>query len=264
MKGIILAAGMGTRMGKYTKDLPKCMLSFNGKSLVEWQMAALRKCGVNDIVIVRGYQPHTISFADVEYRDNPSFASTNMVASLAAARDALLNDKDGCVVCYGDIIYEPRLIEAMLQVKDSVGVLVDEEWQALWQARSSNWREDVESLAFSTTGKVVEIGSPHVAPEKCMARYVGILSFSAQGIKEFFKIYDELSLAHQGSAQRWRHSRSFSQAYMTCMLQEMIDRKVAVQAVPVKHGWLEFDTAEDYEVYLALLENRKLEQFFRF
>jgi NDP-sugar pyrophosphorylase family protein len=48
------------------------------------------------------------------------------------------------------------------------------------------------------------------------------------------------------------------------MLQEMIDRKVAVQAVPVKHGWLEFDTAEDYEVYLALLENRKLEQFFRF
>ena len=42
MKAIILAAGMGTRLGKYTEDLPKCMLSFAGKPLIERQGAGLR------------------------------------------------------------------------------------------------------------------------------------------------------------------------------------------------------------------------------
>src|SRR3989338_10912430 len=47
MKAIILAAGMGTRFDKYTKDLPKCMLNFNGKTLIERQVETLRACGIN-------------------------------------------------------------------------------------------------------------------------------------------------------------------------------------------------------------------------
>ena len=85
MKAIILAAGMGTRLGKYTENLPKCMLEFNGKSLIERQVDTLRKAGITDISIVRGYQPEKITISGVRYYHNPDFSNTNMVETLFCA-----------------------------------------------------------------------------------------------------------------------------------------------------------------------------------
>ena len=50
MKAIILAAGMGTRLDKYTKELPKCMLNFEGKTLIERQVETLRSCCIKKII----------------------------------------------------------------------------------------------------------------------------------------------------------------------------------------------------------------------
>ena len=54
MKAIILAAGMGTRLDKYTKELPKCMLNFEGKTLIKRQVETLRSCGIKEIIIIYG------------------------------------------------------------------------------------------------------------------------------------------------------------------------------------------------------------------
>ena len=73
MKAIILAAGMGTRLGKYTEDLPKCMLNFNGKPLIEQQVETLRRCGITDITIVRGYMPDKIKIENKTIIKTASF-----------------------------------------------------------------------------------------------------------------------------------------------------------------------------------------------
>ena len=54
MKAIILAAGRGSRMKNLTDEIPKCMLEFRGKPLIEWQLASLRSAGINEIGIVTG------------------------------------------------------------------------------------------------------------------------------------------------------------------------------------------------------------------
>ena len=54
MKAIILAAGVGSRMGKYTKSLPKGMIKINGKTLIERQILVLEAVGINNIMIVTG------------------------------------------------------------------------------------------------------------------------------------------------------------------------------------------------------------------
>ena len=54
MKAIILAAGLGTRLGDLTKASPKCLVKINGRSLLEWQLRALKKAGCSDIVLVIG------------------------------------------------------------------------------------------------------------------------------------------------------------------------------------------------------------------
>ena len=62
MKAIILAAGQGTRLKKYTQDLPKGMLKFMGKTIIERQIELYRKCGVEDITVVRGFAGEKIAY----------------------------------------------------------------------------------------------------------------------------------------------------------------------------------------------------------
>ena len=66
MKGIILAAGRGSRMGLLTKKLPKCRTVFKGKELIQWQIESLRGAGIDDIAIVRGYLAETFDL-NVKY-----------------------------------------------------------------------------------------------------------------------------------------------------------------------------------------------------
>ena len=56
MKGIILAAGRGSRMASLSDEIPKCLLKVGGKPLIDRQIEALRKGGVEDISIVTGYR----------------------------------------------------------------------------------------------------------------------------------------------------------------------------------------------------------------
>ena len=155
MKAIILAAGMGTRLGRYTKDLPKCMLEFNGKPLVQWQVETLRVCGINKIIIVKGYMPEKIKIPDVKYYVNEDYANTNMVETLMRAEEEM---NDEILVCYGDILYEKRVIEQILAANVDIGITVDKDYWEYWKSRLDNPKEDTESLVIDTEGKITELG----------------------------------------------------------------------------------------------------------
>ena len=55
-KALIVAAGLGSRLKKHTENLPKCMLDFKGKTLLQRQIQAYKDCGINDITVIRGYK----------------------------------------------------------------------------------------------------------------------------------------------------------------------------------------------------------------
>ena len=85
-KGIILAAGRGSRMGSFTAEKPKCLIEFGGRSLLEWQIRAFEKSGITKVAIVTGYlrEKITETFNLTEFY-NEKWNSTNMVASLYQA-----------------------------------------------------------------------------------------------------------------------------------------------------------------------------------
>ena len=70
MKAIILAAGEGKRLRPLTEDVPKCMVTLFGKSLLERQIEIFRQCGIDDISIVTGYCHDKITFPNVQYFRN--------------------------------------------------------------------------------------------------------------------------------------------------------------------------------------------------
>ena len=188
MKAIILAAGMGTRLDKYTKDLPKCMLNFNGKTLIERQVETLRACGINEIVIVTGYMGNKIKIKNIKYYHNANYANTNMVASLLCAEKEF---DDDVLVCYGDIIYEKRIAKQVIEAPVDIGVAVDIDYLKYWKARLGNWQKDIESFVIGKDGSIAEIGVPNCSLEEAKFRYVGLIKFSKKGIAILKKLYNK-------------------------------------------------------------------------
>ena len=110
MKGIILAAGQGTRLKKYTQNLPKGMLEFNGKTLIEHQIELYKACGINDIIIIKGYAEEKINYPNIKYYINNEYAQTNMVETLMCAKEEF---NDEIIVSYSDIIFDKYILEKM-------------------------------------------------------------------------------------------------------------------------------------------------------
>lgn len=121
MQAIILAAGMGRRLGEYTKDNTKCMLPVNGVRLIDRVLSKLGKLNLNRVVIVVGYEGKKLidyignRYDDVlriEYVNNPIYDKTNNIYSLALAKEQL--QEDDTLLLESDLIFEDSLLDIIV------------------------------------------------------------------------------------------------------------------------------------------------------
>lgn len=257
MKAIILAAGMGTRLGKYTENLPKCMLNFNGKTLIQQQVDTLREAGITDITIVRGYMPHKIQIEGVKYRFSPHYNKTNMVETLFCAEDEM---NDDLLVCYADILYQKSIIQKTIASDVNVGVVVDEDYWEYWQARTDKPEDDMESLVIEE-GKITDLGNTNCTRNEAKLRYVGLIKFSRDAVDKLKQVYHQNKEKYYDLNGPWLRSKSFKKAYMTCMIQALINSGQRVDPITISRGWMEFDTIEDYEKYTQWLTEGSINRF---
>jgi histidinol-phosphate/aromatic aminotransferase/cobyric acid decarboxylase-like protein/choline kinase len=125
MQAIILAAGMGKRLGRYTKDATKCMVPVNGKTLIEYTIESLASNKVNRLVIVIGYKGQilkdfigekfnqsNLNGMKIEFIENPIYDKTNNIYSLFLARSEMT--KDDTLLLESDIIFNQLLIKNLI------------------------------------------------------------------------------------------------------------------------------------------------------
>lgn len=256
MKAIILAAGKGSRLNKYAKDVPKGMLEFAGQPLLYWQIKCLRECGVDDITVVKGYKEETISFSGVKYYVNDDYDQTNMVYSLLCASPEF---NDDIIVCYADILYEHSLIRNLMCSDADYGILCDTSWKGYWIKRYGSISEDVESFSFDENYRITSIGDSVPILQEIDARYIGLLKFSHRGIKHIYNFVTNAKIKN-GDSFWGSIPRSIDKIYMTDLLNALILDGIEIKAVPVQKGWIEFDTNEDYEKACCWLNNGQLSE----
>ena len=256
MKSVILAAGQGIRLGRYTRDLPKAMLPFLGCGLIEHQIKTYRRCGVEKIVVVGGYRADRLELPGTVKYTNDRYEHTNMVESLLCARAELEGD---ILVSYADILFEDRILHSVMTASPDIGVAVDTKWEHYWMARFGNVAKDTESLVIGRDGRLLEIGRPNPSADRIHGRYVGLLKFSAQGINILLAVYDRARERYLG--RPWQTARSFETGYLTDLLQEIIDAGHPVHPIFVEGGWLEFDTVEDYENAVQWARTGEIKRF---
>ena len=255
LTAILLAAGRGERLRPYTDDRPKCLVELGGMTLLERQLATLRGCGIEDIVIITGYRDDTLKSGGLRRAHNARWQTTNMVETLFCAEDTFGDDM---IVAYTDIVYEPRILAALLDSADDCSVVVDRAWRTYWEHRYSDPLIDAESLQIDNDGRITEIGGPVADADEIDARYVGLMRFRGPGIGAL-----KSTRAILGSVPRqWMEERPIVQAYMTDLLMEMILTGHAVHAVETEGGWLEIDTVDDYENARFMMTQGTLARFY--
>lgn len=136
MQAIILAAGMGKRLGELTKDNTKCMVEVNGVKLIDRVLTFLSHLDMKRIVIVVGYQAQNIvkyvenqyGGLNIEFVENPIYDKTNNIYSLALAKDKF--KEDDTLLLESDLIFEESMLRKLVdnQQPDLALVAKYEKW----------------------------------------------------------------------------------------------------------------------------------------
>lgn len=241
MKVIILAAGEGSRLRPYTKDRPKCAVELCGKALIDYQLDIFKKSEIFDITLVAGYKHEMLERKGIKKLINPKFASTNMVNTMMCARE-LFDGKDDVLITYGDIIYEKKVLDALLTSSGEITITIDKEWKQLWSLRMEDPLEDAETLILDGE-RLIELGKKPRSYDDIQGQYMGLIKVSALKAREFVAFWDAMD------KNSLYDGNNFDNMYLTSLLQCLIDSGWFIKAVPVYNGWLEVDTVEDLEYY---------------
>ena len=142
---IILAAGLGSRLLPLTKDKPKSLIEFAGKSLLENQIELFRKNGIQDISIVIGHNKDKFSLKDVKYFENLGYEKTSTLLSLFCAKQKIMNST---IISYADIIFEENILKKLLNTQDEISLVNDRKWLEYWEIRPDETSDEATETVY--------------------------------------------------------------------------------------------------------------------
>lgn len=185
MKAIILSAGQGSRLGHMTDDRPKCLIEFNGRSLLDRQLDTLDANGVREAVVVTGFHDELVNAAVERRRSagrgpnvrtvfNPFYKVADNLGSLFLVRDELDGD---CLVWNGDTLVSRALMAKVVgnSGRDGICVTIDR--------KESYDEDDMKVVRDEDSGRLRAIGKRIAAGVN--AESIGLLAFRGEGGRRF-------------------------------------------------------------------------------
>jgi len=245
LKVIILAAGEGKRLRPLTNNIPKALVKYKGKSLIDYQLSVFQNLGIDDILIVKGYKADTFNRPDIKYVINENYESTNMVYSLFCANQYFSDDM---VISYGDIIFESSIVESLIKTIDNFSVAVSKNWLELWKQRMKEPLDDAESLIMDNDGYIKELGKKIDSYSKVQAQYMGLFRIKNDAVNVVNNIYQTLD------RNSLYDGREFDKMYMTSFIQQIINQHYPVKGIQVTGQWLEVDRPDDLAIDLNKIQ----------
>ncbi|XPV68937.1 MAG: aminotransferase class I/II-fold pyridoxal phosphate-dependent enzyme [Halarcobacter sp.] len=153
MQALILAAGTGSRLGKYTKENTKCMLEVNGETLINQALAKLNNVGIKKLIMVVGYKKDNLiehvgnryKNIEIEYIENPIYSTTNNIYSLYLAKDKLA--QDDTILLESDLLFEEKILLNLINDKRKSLAVVDK-YQAWMDGTAVTLSDNDDILGF--------------------------------------------------------------------------------------------------------------------
>ena len=242
MQAIILAAGMGKRLGDLTQNNTKCMVKINGVTLIERLLHQLENvkspAPLSRIIIVTGYEGQKLRDyistlgiqCPIEYVDNPIYATTNNIYSLYLAKDYLLQEDS--LLFESDLIFEDEVIDRILQNPYPSLALVD---------KFESWMD----------GTVVTLDE-----DDNIKRFIPGSKFSYKETKEYYKTVNIYKFSKEFSSSHYvPFLTAYSKALGNNEYYEQVLRVIALLDKPeIKalrlngEAWYEIDDVQDLDI----------------
>lgn len=154
-KVLILAAGKGSRLKELTNSMPKCMLDFRGKTLLERQISSFNKCGLKDISVVRGYKKNKINFNGLKYFDNNDYENNNILNSIFYAHKIIEGD---IIISYSDILFDYKIVNKLLKSNHNFTAVIDVDWKKNYKNRTLHPLSEAENVIYNKSNEILKIG----------------------------------------------------------------------------------------------------------
>lgn len=248
MQAIILAAGMGKRLGEYTKNNTKCMLPVNGVRLIDRTIEILCRKNISRLIMVVGYKAQNVidyighryeNRIEIDYIQNDIYEKTNNIYSLALAKKELC--EDDTILLESDLIFEESMLDLLIKHKDKDLALV---------AKAETWMD----------GTMVTIDE-----ERNILNFVSKDNFDFNHSREYYKTVNIYKFSKEFCADYYV---PFLEAYTRVMgnneYYEQVLRVLLhlhnspLKALPITNEkWYEIDDKQDLDIAEALFAEDK-------
>lgn len=254
MQAIILAAGMGRRLGEYTKDNTKCMVPVNGVRLIDRVLKQLSELDLKRVVIVVGYKGKELvdyignrydDKVKIEFVSNPIYDKTNNIYSLWKVEKQL--QEDDTLLLESDLIYDDKLLHMIVENPYPNLALV---------AKYETWMD----------GTMVRIDS-----DNNIVNFVPKKAFKYSEVNSYYKTVNIYKFSKDFSEKTYV---PFLNAYCKVMgnneYYEQVLRvitlldKSTMKALPIgNERWYEIDDVQDLDIAetLFLPDNERLQRY---
>ncbi len=202
MIGVILSAGMGTRLMPLTKDRPKPLLEINGMTLLERMIKNLMNEGISEFIVLAGYKKEkVVEFApeleekygiNVRIIENEKYDETNTsVSTYLASRYIEENDCDDFILINGDNVVDSQIITRIAERKntslivDNYKTLNEESFKLIIENESFNDNKSIANGIIKEIGKEIDIPSS-------TGEFIGVSKVAAKDISKFNRILEDL------------------------------------------------------------------------
>jgi choline kinase len=202
MIGVILSAGMGTRLMPLTKEIPKTMLEINGMTLLERMIRNCIDAGINKFIVIVGYNmekvtelcPQIAEKYDIEIKAiaNEKYDITNTsVSTYLASKFIEENDLDDFVLINGDNVVDPTIISNIV-ASNNTGMIIDnfkelneESFKLIIDDESFNEERTIANGKINSIGKGLDIPSS-------TGEFIGVSKVVSDDVAEFNRILESL------------------------------------------------------------------------
>ena len=239
MNAIIIAAGSGKRISNNTKNIPKSMVRVNGKPIIEYQLSVLKKAGIHEVCVITGPYSEKFNIKNIKYVKDEKYQKHDILGSLMEAKKYF---KENTLVLYSDIIFELKIIEKVIDSKEDISIAVDMNWEENYVGRTEHPKSEAENVELDNNEEIIKIKKNIQNTKNNVGEFLGIIKFRNNGTELFVKKYEELIKKNSGL---FHEAPSILKAYVTDMIQELIDSNIKIKPILISGKWCEIDTMQD-------------------
>ena len=250
MQAIILAAGMGRRLGEYTRNNTKCMVEVNGQKLIDRLLLQLQKLNLSRIIIVVGYKgkelqahvqasPFPSQGEEIDFVENPVYDKTNNIYSLSLVKEQLA--QDDTLLIESDLILSDRLLPMLVEAPEQNVALV---------AKYESWMD----------GTMVSIDD-----DRNIVNFITKDAFNYNDTDKYYKTVNVYKFSREFAQQKYvPFLDAYTKAVGNNEYYENVLRILSLlnshdmKALPIGHErWYEIDDKQDLDIAEALFADEK-------